>query len=69
MQVMLNLKAILDEAGGTFEDVVKTTILLDSMDDFAAVNKLYGARPAKPTCIVATAEPCMRHVCGNLPRP
>lgn len=43
VQVMSNLKAILEEAGGTFENIVKTTVLLDSMADFAAVNTIYGA--------------------------
>ncbi len=43
-QVMKNLEAVLDEAGLAFSDVVKTTIFLASMDDFAAVNEVY-ARP------------------------
>jgi len=42
-QVMENLKAILNEASLTFENVVKTTIFLSSMDDFAAVNEIYGS--------------------------
>ncbi len=42
-QVMENLKAILSEASLTFENVVKTTIFLSSMDDFAAVNEIYGS--------------------------
>ena len=40
-QVFKNLKAILDEAGYTFNDVVKTTCLLSTMDDFAAMNAVY----------------------------
>lgn len=43
-QVMRNLAAVLAEAGVGFSDVVKTTIFLASMDDFAAVNEVY-ARP------------------------
>ena len=42
-QVMENLKAILSEASLTFENVVKTTIFLSSMDDFADVNEIYGS--------------------------
>lgn len=40
-QVMKNIAAILDTAGYSFEDVVKSTCLLDSMDDFAAMNVVY----------------------------
>lgn len=42
-QVMENLKAILNEASLTFENVVKTTIFLSSMDDFSSVNEIYGS--------------------------
>lgn len=42
-QVMENLKAILSEASLTFENVVKTTIFLSSMDDFSSVNEVYGS--------------------------
>lgn len=41
-QVMKNIGAILEEAGYTFEDVVKCTCLLDNMDNFAAMNEVYG---------------------------
>lgn len=40
-QVMKNIKAILLEAGATFENVVKASIFLANMDDFADVNKIY----------------------------
>ena len=40
-QVFQNIKSILDEAGYSFKDVVKTTCLLNSMDDFAAMNGVY----------------------------
>ncbi len=59
-QVMENLKAILTAAGLTFENVVKCSIFLDSMDDFAAVNKVYGSyfseenAPARETVAVKT---------------
>ena len=40
-QVMENIKAILDAAGYTFDNVVKSTCLLDDMDNFAAMNEVY----------------------------
>ena len=40
-QAMENLKAILEAAGATLEDVVKTTVFLADMNDFAAVNAVY----------------------------
>ena len=40
-RVMRNLRAVLDEAGLAFGDVVKTTIFLADMGDFAAVNEVY----------------------------
>ncbi len=41
-RVMLNIGAILTEAGYSFQDVIKTTIFLTSMDLFARVNAVYG---------------------------
>jgi 2-iminobutanoate/2-iminopropanoate deaminase len=41
-QVFNNLKAVLLAAGATFETVVKATVFIKSMDDFAAVNEVYG---------------------------
>jgi len=41
-QVMKNIEAILKEAGYTFENVVKSTCLLSTMDNFAAMNEIYG---------------------------
>ena len=57
-QVMRNLGAVLEAAGATFGDVVKTTIFLADMGDFAAVNEVYGAffperPPARATVQVA----------------
>ncbi|MGL5060864.1 MAG: RidA family protein [Microcoleus sp.] len=40
-QVMANLGAILTEAGATWSNVVKTTVFLKDMNDFAAVNAVY----------------------------
>ncbi|PUZ20488.1 2-iminobutanoate/2-iminopropanoate deaminase [Chitinophaga costaii] len=41
-QVMENLKAVLTAANLTFNDVIKTTIFLTKMSNFAAVNEVYG---------------------------
>ena len=40
-QVLKNLSAVLQEADSSLSGVVKTTIFLDSMDDFATVNEIY----------------------------
>jgi 2-iminobutanoate/2-iminopropanoate deaminase len=40
-QVFKNISAVLAAAGRTFDDVVKCTVFLQSMDDFAAMNKVY----------------------------
>lgn len=57
-QVMANLAAILAAAGSSLDLVVKTTIYLQNMADFAAVNAIYGAAfsvtpPARSTVQVA----------------
>lgn len=41
-QVFQNLNAVLTEAGASFETVVKATVFIKSMDDFNAVNEVYG---------------------------
>jgi len=41
-QVMKNIEAILQEAGYTFQQVVKSTCLLSDMAHFAAMNEIYG---------------------------
>lgn len=41
-QVMKNIAAILDAAGYSFENVVKSTCLLSDMSNFAAMNAVYG---------------------------
>ena len=41
-QVLENVKAVLNEAGADMKDVVKTTVLLSDMDNFAAMNEVYG---------------------------
>ncbi|WP_062107783.1 RidA family protein [Bacillus niameyensis] len=40
-QVFRNLKAVLEEAGASFETVVKTTVFIKNMDDFATINEVY----------------------------
>jgi 2-iminobutanoate/2-iminopropanoate deaminase len=48
-QVMKNIEGVLAAAGLGFEDVVKTTIFLVDLADFAAVNEVYGRRfPSDP---------------------
>ncbi len=42
-KVMGNIQAILEEAGMSFENVVKTTIFLKDMNNFASVNEVYGS--------------------------
>lgn len=44
-QVMKNLGAVLEAAGSSFAKVVKTTVLLQDMADFAKVNAIYGTCP------------------------
>ena len=58
-QVMDNLNAVLAEAGMTFENVVKSSIFIADMNDFTAINEVYGAyfndatAPARETVQVA----------------
>jgi len=46
--VMENLKAVLESAGVNFDNVVKTTIFLTEMTDFAAVNEVYRSFMSQP---------------------
>lgn len=53
-QVFKNLIAVLEAAGATLEDVVKTSVFLADMNDFAAMNEVYGRyfssnKPARAT--------------------
>ena len=57
-QVLANLAAVLEAAGATFADVVKTTIFLADLTDFQTVNALYAAQfsaapPARSTVEVS----------------
>src|SRR4051812_8635764 len=47
--VLENIKALLKEAGGNFENVVKTTMFLKDMKDFPVVNEIYGTYFTKNT--------------------
>jgi len=42
-QVMENMKAVLNEAGMTFENAVKSSIFIADMNDFAKINAVYGS--------------------------
>jgi 2-iminobutanoate/2-iminopropanoate deaminase len=58
-QVLKNLKAVLEEAGSSMDSVVKTTIFIDSMDDFTIINEIYeeafgSHKPARATVAVKT---------------
>lgn len=58
-QVMENMKAVLAAANMTFENVVKTSIFISDMNNFAAINEVYGSyfdeatAPARETVEVA----------------
>ena len=41
-QALINLKAVLEAAGSSLEKVVKTTVFLKDMDEFSAMNEIYG---------------------------
>lgn len=58
-QVMENMKTVLEAAGMTFENVVKSTIFISNMNDFVNINAVYGSyfnektAPARETVQVA----------------
>ena len=59
VQVFNNIKAILSEAGYTMADIVKTTVFLADMADFAAMNEVYASQfdsafPARSAVAVKT---------------
>ena len=47
-QSLLNVKAVLEEAGMTMADVVKTTVFMADMNDFAAMNAVYSEFFSEP---------------------
>ena len=57
-QVFANLRAILEEAGSSLDQLVKTTVFLQNLDDFAGMNEVYAKHvgstpPARSTVEVA----------------
>jgi 2-iminobutanoate/2-iminopropanoate deaminase len=60
-RVLENLKAILEAAGASFHHVVKTTVFLKDMNDFAAMNEVYaryfGAAPPARSTVQAARLP------------
>ena len=57
-QVLENLKAVLEAAGSSLEQVIKATVFLKNMADFTVLNEVYGeylgaAKPARSTVAVA----------------
>lgn len=61
-QVLKNLGAVLEEAGMTYSDVIKTTVFLDNIGDFATVNEIY----ARYFTANAPARSCVE--VANLPK-
>ena len=62
-QVMLNLKAVLDAANMSFDNVIKSTIFVADMHDFSKVNEVYGKYFDTST---APARECVE--ASNLPK-
>lgn len=61
-QVLENLRAVLEEGGAGLADVMKTTVYLADIGDFAAMNEVYAAffgedKPARTTVQAALARP------------
>jgi 2-iminobutanoate/2-iminopropanoate deaminase len=57
-QALMNITAVLKAAGSNLDKVVKTTVFLKNMDDFAAMNRIYAtffwrSQPARSTVEVA----------------
>jgi 2-iminobutanoate/2-iminopropanoate deaminase len=55
-RVLANLRAILEAGGATLDQVVRTTVYLADMDDFAAVNEIYGTYFSSPAPARATVQ-------------
>ena len=56
VQVLKNLQGALEAGGANLSQVLKTTIFVKSMDDFAAINKVYGEFFSEPYPARATVE-------------
>jgi 2-iminobutanoate/2-iminopropanoate deaminase len=55
-KVFDNLQAILEEAGSGLDRIVKTTVFLTDLDDFAGMNEVYARRVGQPPPARATVE-------------
>jgi 2-iminobutanoate/2-iminopropanoate deaminase len=55
-QVFDNLQAILEEAGSGLDRIVKTTVFLTDLNDFAGMNEVYARRVGQPAPARATVE-------------
>jgi 2-iminobutanoate/2-iminopropanoate deaminase len=55
-QVMRNLRSVLEAAGSSLDAVVRTTIFLADLDDFASVNDIYGSYFAAPPPARSTVQ-------------
>ena len=55
-QVLANLQHVLAEAGATFDDVIRTTVYLADMNDFAAMNEVYATVFASPAPARSTVQ-------------
>ena len=55
-QIFDNLQAILEEAGSGLDRIVKTTVFLTDLDDFAGMNEVYAKRVGQPPPARATVE-------------
>ncbi|VDP40907.1 unnamed protein product [Echinostoma caproni] len=76
-QALKNISAILDAAQLTMKNVVKTTVLLSDMNDFAKVNKIYGEYFSEPfparaafqvACLPKVRKPEIILIHGRMPR-
>jgi 2-iminobutanoate/2-iminopropanoate deaminase len=55
-QVLANLQYVLAAAGATFDDVIRTTVYLADMNDFAAMNEVYATVFASPAPARSTVQ-------------
>ena len=67
IRVLQNMEGVLTEAGLTFADIVKTTVFLTDLEDFSAVNSIYGEKfPINPPAPPFWRSSPDRHVaCGR----
>lgn len=61
IRVLQNMEGVLTEAGLTFADIVKTTVFLTDLEDFGAVNSIYGEKfpinPPARSCVQVAGLP------------